>query len=467
MSKISRVAVAGLRGDSGKTLVSIGLAHAYSQRNLKVAPFKKGPDYIDAAWLSLATNQTCRNLDTFLMEEDVILASWERGLVESDIAVLEGNRGLYDGMDAHGSHSTAALCKLIDCPVLLVLDVTKMTRTTAAIVKGVQAFDADVNLMGVVLNRVAGKRHEKVIRDAIHEYTGLPVLGSIPKLKEGSIPSRHLGLITTDDHPEALKAVQFAAEVMQDHVDLERIRALGTYESKSKRIISKDQASKDISSSDTLMIGVIRDAAFPFYYPENLEELKFRGAELVEISILENRELPVSIDALYIGGGFPETHAERLSQQRVFLDSIKRAAEEGLPIYAECGGLILLARSLQYEGKSYPMAGVLPVDIGWQAKPAGHGYSYGTIDKDNPFYPDGTVIKGHEFHYSLISNPDDEYLQKTALSLAKGSGVGAKRDGIVYKNALALYTHVHAAGLPAWGDGMLRAAEIFKKSNNY
>ncbi len=456
------IAVAGLGGDSGKTLVSLGLAAAFSSRGFRVAPFKKGPDYIDAAWLSAAGKRTCRNLDTFLMDEDVILDTWQRECEDADIAIMEGNRGIFDGMDAAGSHSTATLAKLVGAPVLLVINVTKMTRTVAAIVKGVQALDPELDILGIVLNRVAGKRHREVITEAIRIETGLPVLGAIPKLKLDMIPGRHLGLVTTDEHPDVAQAIRNARDVALEHLAIDRIEVELRQRPASMMLSQlRDSASIARYQRPVCRIGVVRDAAFPFYYPENLEALEDGGAELIYISALKDKSLPENIDALYIGGGFPETHLPQLATNREFLDSLREASlDRKLPVYAECGGLMLLCRSLEYKGQTWELANVFPVDIGWSKKPRGHGYSVGVIDGENPYYPVGTEIKGHEFHYSFIDKMDNTAADGSVVNLQRGSGIGDKRDGLYTANTLALYTHVHAAGLKEWAQGMLKAAKL-------
>lgn len=460
MSDCPGIVAAGLSGDSGKTLVALGLAAAWAKQGLAVAPFKKGPDFIDAAWLTLAASAPCRNLDSYLMAESTIRESWARATRGADVGVIEGNRGVFDGVDAEGSHSTAALAKLLNLPLLLVVDATKMTRTTAALVLGVKTLDPDLRLAGVVLNRVAGKRHARVAREAIESVTGVPVVGVIPKLSDqGMIPGRHLGLVTTDEFPEARDAIARAAEVVEEHLDLERIFEIAG----GKRTFEPggDQSSDVQKAKGELRIGVVRDAAFPFYYPENLEALEAHGAEVVPVSALRDAQLPDGLHALYIGGGFPETHAEQLAANRPFLDALNQAASRGLPIYTECGGLMLLTESIEYENQSYPMSQVLPVRIGWSKKPSGHGYTRGIIDRENLFYPVGIEITGHEFHHSRLE--EGQHLPGTVMAMEKGTGVGGGRDGFIVNNVLALYTHVHAAGLPAWAEGMIRAAKRYRE----
>ncbi|MBD3167802.1 cobyrinate a,c-diamide synthase [bacterium] len=458
------ITVAGLGGDSGKTLVSLGLAAAWTQAGHRVAPFKKGPDYIDAAWLSLAAGVPCRNLDTFLMEQETILSTWSRAVKAARFALTEGNRGLYDGLNAEGSHSTAELAKLTGSPVLLVVNVTKMTRTTAAIVLGAKLLDPDVDLLGVVLNNVGGKRHQRVATEAVEAATGVPVIGAIPRIRdeETMIPGRHLGLITTDEHPEAQCAIETARSAVEEHLDLPKLEML-MRERTVEVGTSRDETATPTErhAGDSVRIGVIRDAAFPFYYPENLEALEARGAKLVTVSALNDEALPDGLHALYVGGGFPETHAERLAANRTFHASLREAADKGLPIYAECGGLMFLCRSIEWQGRTYDMTGVLPLEIAWTDRPAGHGYTRGMVDAENPFYPVGTELRGHEFHHSRVSEVHGDLREMTTIRLHKGAGVGDHRDGLTRGNVLALYTHIHAAGTPEWADGLIRAAKGF------
>jgi len=454
------IVVAGLSGDSGKTLLSLGLAAVWRRQGLTVAPFKKGPDYIDAAWLTLAAGRFCRNLDSYLMTADTICETWRNGVQQADIGLVEGNRGIFDGVDVQGSHSTAELAKLLQIPVLLVVDATKMTRTTAALVMGVRALDPDLKLAGVVLNRIGGVRHASVAADAIEAYADVPVLGVVPRLRGGElIPGRHLGLVTTDEHPATSEAVARAADVVEEHLDLDQLLQIAGCADRTGRGKRTKPGEADDHPPRIVRIGVLRDAAFPFYYPENLESLEKHGAELVRISALSDQQLPEGLNALYIGGGFPETHSRQLSGNRSFLASLRTEAENGLPIYAECGGLMLLAESIDYDGTTSPMSGVLPIRIGWSAKPAGHGYVRGVVDRDNPFYPVGTEIAGHEFHHSHVRNPEGA---ASVVSLNRGTGIGGGRDGLVRWNTLALYTHVHAAGLAEWSRGMIRAAKSYR-----
>lgn len=371
------LSIAGFAGDSGKTILSLGLAAHWKAQGKRVQPFKKGPDYIDAAWLGLAAGRSCRNLDVFLMGASVVRETWRRWSSQCDLSLIEGNRGVFDGIDSRGSNSTAELAKLLECPVLLVLDVTKMTRTSAAMIKGVQALDPGLNLVGVVINRVAGRRHQRVVTDAIEESTDLPVLGAIPKLGNDTfIPGRHLGLVTTDEHPGVQKALNTARSVVEEYLDIEELeKLLGISSAESNQAVreSLERGQQEKEPNGKVVIGVLRDAAFPFYYPENLELLQESGAEIHTVSVLADEKLPAGLDALYIGGGFPETHAAQIASNSSFLRSLKEAASAGLPIYAECGGLMLLTKSITFRESTYPMAGIFPLEVAWGENRRGMG----------------------------------------------------------------------------------------------
>ncbi len=452
-TSLPRLVIAGLSGDSGKTIASLSLLTALRQRGFSVSVFKKGPDYIDPAWLSDTAGTVCRNLDTYMVDPDAVLGTFVNHADKSDISVIEGNRGLFDGRDVSGTHSTAELAKLLDAPVILVVDAAKMTRTVAAVVTGCLAFDPDVRIAGVILNRVAGQRHLGVLSESITTYSDVPVVGAIPKLGDGStlIPGRHLGLVTPLEYQGGTELELKLREIASSCLDVDRMidiaRSAGSVTA-SPPVLSRrvDQRAK---------IGYFKDSVFTFYYPENLEALEAGGARLIPVSSLEDATLP-EIDALYIGGGFPETHAEELSRNRSMMESVRSAAADGLPVYAECGGLIYLARSLRWNDKTYPMAGLFPVDLDMHEKPVGHGYTLVRVDAPNPFYPVGTSIRGHEFHYSGPVGGLEELT--SCMSVESGVGLGDARDGLVTGNTLACYTHVHADGVRSWAESMVSRA---------
>jgi cobyrinic acid a,c-diamide synthase len=445
-----RLVVAGLSGDGGKTLVSLGLCRALAKRGRVVQAFKKGPDYIDAAWLASATGRACRNLDPFLMEEAAIgrAVSAETG---ADLLLVEGNRGLFDGVDAAGSHSTATLAKLLGAPVVLVVNVTKTTRTAAAAVLGSIHLDPELDLAGVVLNRVGTARQERVVREAVETATGVPVLGAIPRLKgDDPLPDRHLGLVTAVEHPRREEAIDRAREAVAEHVDLERILEVAA----TAPTVELDVAA-GYPGRCRVTIGYFSDPAFSFYYPENLECLEAVGARLMAVSPSGDRALP-DLDGLYIGGGFPEVHAARLADNRGFSESVKRRVAAGMPVYAECGGLMYLARELEVGGVTYPMSGVLDLVVQQTDRPQGHGYESIVIDRENPFFAIDTELVGHEFHYSRIVGGDDRFA--AVAEVTRGTGIGEGRDGIAVGRVWASYLHLHASASPRWASGFLAEA---------
>jgi len=476
-----RILISALRGGAGKTIVSIGMTAAWRASGKQVTPFKKGPDYIDAGWLSLAAGRPCYNLDTFLVQTPRILQSFYSHSSKDGISVIEGNRGLYDGIDIQGSTSTAELAKLLRSPVVLCIDCTKSTRTMAAAVLGCMTFDPDVAIKGVILNRVAGSRHENVLRKNIEQYCHIPVIGAIPKLDGEKFPERHLGLVPTQEHGCAMDAVDDAARIAARYLDLDALAEIsfnapalpvpgGPLKKIRHEAHIQDGAPDDGKSWSNSgrhpkpKIGIIRDSAFQFYYPENIEALQAAGAETVVISPFTSDNIP-PVDAMYIGGGFPETHAHELSNNISFRKQLKELAHEGLPIYAECGGLMYLGEELVLEERSYPMASVLPVVFGFFKKPQGHGYTIVTVDQTNPYFDIGTEIRGHEFHYSKVlkwRGKDNDL----AFAMKRGNGFLNKRDGVCYKNVLATYTHIHALGTTSWAGALVRNAMAYKISRS-
>ncbi len=460
MINTPRVTLAAVKGGAGKTFISIGLISALNMLGHKIAAFKKGPDYIDAGWLGLASGSACRNLDSYLFEPDVLLNSFYNGSKHKDLAIIEGNRGIYDGVDSNGSYSTAELAKFLKSPLVLILDVTKTTRTAAAVALGCKALDPDLDLRGIILNRVAGARHERVVREAVADATGLPVIGAVGKLPSGNLPQRHLGLLPLHEHPAAAEFVAGAGKIIADAVDLDAILRIASRASELK-VPPSNFSRSDRISNFAVKIGVLKDSAFQFYYPENLEALESRGATIIPISALSSASLP-DLDALYIGGGFPETHVIQLAENSRFRDAVFKAAQSHLPIYAECGGLMFLSRNLVIDGTAYPMSGVFPVDTILDRKPRGLGYIEVETIAENPFYPIGSLIKGHEFHYSFVPMEDTSAL-KYAFRVTKGQGLDGLREGLTRWNVLATYLHIHALGEPLWAQALLRRADEFKK----
>jgi cobyrinic acid a,c-diamide synthase len=427
------------------------------RKGLPVRAFKKGPDYIDAAWLGWAIGGAVHNLDTFLMGFENVVVSFTLNGVPGGFNLIEGNRGLYDGIDASGTHSTAELAKALRAPVVLVLDGSKVTRTSAAMVLGCQRLDPGVNIVGLILNQVSGPRHEQVLREAVEVTCGIPVLGAIPRVEKASLlPERHLGLVVPDECSGTQSLPTTLEALVEGRLEFERLWRLSCLAPNLEPVV---KTNPDLPEGKGLKVGYLRDSAFTFYYPENLELLSAAGAELLPISALSVTSLPDDIDALYIGGGFPETHGEALSANKPFLASLWRAVGSGLPVYAECGGLMLLARAIVWQGRKYRMAEILPFEVEVCAKPQGHGYTELSVDTPNPFFPQGLTLRGHEFHYSRILPGTD--LPNTACAVRRGVGCYHGRDGVIVGNLWASYTHLHALATPEWARGLLNAARRF------
>ncbi|MBM9613988.1 cobyrinate a,c-diamide synthase [Desulfobulbus rhabdoformis] len=455
MERVKSVVLAGLSGGSGKSVVSVGLIAALRNRGRGVAVFKKGPDYIDAGWMSMAAGRPCYNLDPYLMSHEAIATTFQEHIYGNAYAVVEGNRGLFDGVSAQGEYSTAELAQQLELPILLVVNCSKTTRTIAAVVLGCEAFDPRIRIAGVILNQIATPRHESIIRQSIETYTDVPVLGIMPRLKEDVFPMRHLGVTPHQESVAAGETVDRLGALAETNFDLDAI-----VERMPRKVpIPPEEIHL---SSPQVTIGVLRDAAFQFYYEDNLEALTRAGARLVMIDALRSDSLPQDLDGLYIGGGFPETSARQLAENESFRQSVREEVEKGLPVYAECGGLIFLGRSILLDGQEYPLAGVFPVTFGLSRKPQAHGYSSFVVEQENSFYPVGTKIKGHEFRYSIVRTYDDPP-ESLVLRMQRGTGFIEGRDGLVKKNVLALYTHVIASGTPQWGEGLIGAARRFSQ----
>jgi cobyrinic acid a,c-diamide synthase len=445
--------IGALRGGAGKSVVSLGLAACLTSRGKRLSVFKKGPDYIDSAWLSRAASAACFNLDTYLMGEAVVKESFLRRIADCDAALVEGNRGIFDGLDLEGSHSSAALAKLLGLSVFLVLDCTKSTRTVAALVKGCQAMDPELRLSGVILNRIGNVRHEAVVRASIERTCAVPVVGALPRLDDLGLPERHLGLLPPQEHGEVEGAIQKSREAIEKYVDVDRLLELAAPPFEDAPSEGRAAGSLRADSNQPFLfsgirIGVVRDEAFHFYYPENLETLVASGAAITEVDAIRSRSLP-PVDALYIGGGFPESRAEALAENRSLMQSVRDAVEDGLPVYAECGGAVYLGKGLKCGGLVHPFVGVFPVVYELHRRPQGHGYTLLEVDGDNPLFPKGIRLKGHEFHYSGVLDWGEEVPQ-FACRVKKGYGFDGFREGLWVRNVYATFSHLHALGDSRW-----------------
>ena len=448
--------IAAPSGRSGKTVVSAGLIGALKRRGLVVQPFKKGPDYIDPSWLSAASGRACRNLDAFLMKRDVLLKSFGQAATGADVVLIEGNMGIYDGIDRNGKGSSAHLARLLKTPILFVINTARMSRSVAALIAGYQGFEPDTPIAGIILNNAAGPRHRAKLIDAVERYCSLPVLGTIPRDAGLTITERHLGLVPFKENESSASMIEHMSQAMEKYLDIDGI--LEICRGGEKPDNAKKEKQKERKGA-CVRIGVIFDRVFNFYYPENLEALMQSGADLVFIDSLRDRSLP-QIDGLYIGGGFPELYLEELSANRYFMNDIASAIEDGLPAYAECAGLMYLSRGIRANGRLNKMVGVIPAEMELCKRPQGHGYVEAEVVSENRFFPRGTVLRGHEFHHSRIL--DAKHLQRV-LRIKRGRGIDGTTDGIVYKNLFAAYTHLHALGAPEWAEAFVSLSLQGKK----
>ncbi len=467
INHLPRLVIAAPQGHSGKTTVTLGLCAAFKARGLAVQPYKKGPDYIDPSWLSEAAGRPCRSLDPFFYEQsESLLQAFARSAQKADLSLIEGNHGLFDSFDETGIGSTAAVARTLNAPILLVVNATRIGRSIAAIVHGCQTFEPETNIAGVVLNNVAHGRHEVRMRTAIEDYCHIPVIGAIPRDERLTIPDRHLGLIPRAEEDALLSAISTCQQAVEKYMNLGMVLRMAQLASPLPVFINSCNSQLNELDSHP-KIGIMRDKAFTFYYPENLEALEDAGAELTFINALNDVNLP-PLDALYIGGGFPEIFMDELSANVSLRESVRHAIENGLPIYAECGGMMYLSRRIVWGERSAEMVGVLPCEIEMTDRPQGHGYVAAQVDEQNPFFSKGATLRGHEFHNSrLVSvtvNENEKQPLRTAYKILRGKGLGNGRDGIMVHNVLASYTHLHAGGSVEWAKSLVKRARLYCES---
>ena len=436
----SSIYLSAAHKSSGKTVVSLGLCAAFKAKSLNVQSFKKGPDYIDPIWLSQASGNPCYNLDFYNMSDEEITHLYEQHASHSGINIIEGNKGLFDGMKVTGGDANADLAKLLKMPVILVVDATGITRGVAPLVSGYQAFDKDVNIAGIILNKIAGDRHESKLIQAIEHYTDIPVIGAIRRSAELVIDERHLGLMPANETPESQSFIDRAAKHVEDQVDLSTLLTLNqTMVKPSTPVVN--------NTTQTLTVAVAKDSAFGFYYPDDLNAFESLGVKLEYFDTLTDTQLPKA-DALFIGGGFPEMQLDALSANQSLMVDIKTKIEAGLPTYAECGGLMYLSRKITHQGRSYKMVGVIEADTLMTPKPIGRGYVQLAPTSKHPWNDVAEQISAHEFHYSKLENIDPK--THYAYEVLRGVGVDNNRDGILKHNLLATYSHLRNVGGNRW-----------------
>jgi cobyrinic acid a,c-diamide synthase len=438
---MSHLYLAAAHKSSGKTTLTLGLCRALANRGMRVQAFKKGPDYIDPIWHGLAARRPSYNLDYHMMRVEEVESLFARHAATADISLIEGNKGLYDGMDVEGSNCNAALAKQLHAPVVLVLDTIGMTRGIAPLILGYQAFDPEVNIAGVILNKVGGPRHEGKLREVIARYTNVPVLGAVYKNETMAIAERHLGLVPGNESAEADARIEAIAKIIAEQVDLDKLLEIA-------RQVANPRALRTYPvQRETLRIAYAHDRAFGFYYQEDLDALRDSGVALVPLDTLADTRLP-DVDGLLLGGGFPEMFIEGLAANAGLRQDIARQVDAGLPVYAECGGLMYLARSIRWGERRGEMVGVLPGDVVMGERPVGRGYAELLETGSAPWPAQGKVIPAHEFHYSHLENLPAGL--NYAYQVQRGQGMDGQRDGYVYRNLLAAYCHRRGSGEQGW-----------------
>ncbi|MCR4378270.1 MAG: hydrogenobyrinic acid a,c-diamide synthase (glutamine-hydrolyzing) [Rhodospirillales bacterium] len=460
---MGHVFISAAHKSSGKTMVATGLARAFAARGLNVQPFKKGPDYIDPKWLGEAAGKPCFNLDFNTQSNEEILAFFAAKAQGADLSLIEGNKGLYDGVDIEGSDSNGALAKLLSAPVILVVDASGITRGVAPLLMGYRLFDPEVNIQGVILNKVLGPRHEDKLIKAIERYTDIEVLGAIKRDEHLGVDERHIGLIPSNEYPHARARIDLLARAVEEQVNVDRILAIAN----AAPPIAAPSSAPDNGQQMDVCIAVAKDAAFGFYYADDLEALKRAGARIIYFNALKDVYLP-TCDGLFLGGGFPETQMDKLSANQTLRGRIKAAIEAGLPTYAECGGLMYLSRSIIWGDAQRDMVGIVPGDALMHPRPQGRGYVRLKATAAHPWPVQGSDAQGslpaHEFHHSTLENlPGDLTF---AYDVSRGRGVNGSQDGIVLYNLVAGYAHLRDTSRCRWAEPFTAFVRRLKHARN-
>ncbi len=455
--------IAGTSSGSGKTTLTLAFLAAFGARGYRLAPFKVGPDFIDPGHHTRVTGVTSRNLDGWMLTKDYNQALFMRGCRKAEMAVVEGVMGLFDGYDGRSeAGSTAQMAKWLDLPVLLIVDARSMARSAAALVQGFERFDPEVRFAGVVFNRIGSPRHLTYLQEALEGHVGMPCLGGIPRDAAIGIPERHLGLHTADDHPLDSEAIARLAALVEKHVATDRL--LGMLD--QLNIVASPPANAGMDASRPVRIGVARDSAFCFYYPDNLELLVNHGAEIVVFSPLRDHKLPEDLDGLYFGGGYPELQAGQLSENVNLREAVRHHCHAGMPIYAECGGFMYLCdRLTDVKGKTYPMAGCFPFGTRMLTRRKALGYREIRLAEPSPLGPAGLVGRGHEFHYSELCATDAAV--PTVYDAAPKSGENRSAEGYLIRNTLGSYIHLHFGSNPDMAKHFVESCRMFKKERTH
>jgi cobyrinic acid a,c-diamide synthase len=447
VNNTASVYVSAAHKSSGKTIISLGLSRIFSDLNHNIQTFKKGPDYIDMGWLSFASRKNSYNLDFNTQTSKEIKDLYEDK--KTNINLIEGNKGLYDGVNLHGKDDNSAMSILLDVPVILVIDTQGITRGIAPLLQGYVNFEKKCNIKGIILNKVSTERHESKLINSVENYTDLKILGSVRKNKDLVISERHLGLIPANEKKVVEKKINAISNIISESISKKEFSALGINFKKKKidkKIVQNITTKKVITK---IKIGVFYDSSFGFYYADDIENLKKYGAEIVYINSVKNKKIP-NVDAIFIGGGFPEINAEKLSKNKILMLNLKKFIEEEKPCYAECGGLMYLSESIKYNNKKYKMVGIIPGCVNMSEKPIGRGYVKLEVKKNHLWNSAPTgIINAHEFHHAnLILNKGVK--SNFSYNVKRGYGINGKSDGYMYKKLLANFTHLRNTEQYPW-----------------
>ena len=449
--------IAGTASGVGKTSISLAIMAGLRKRGLQVQPFKCGPDFLDTSHHTRIAGRPSRNLDTWMFSAGENREAFACGAAGADVAVVEGMMGLFDGVSgASEVGSSAEIAKLLGLPVLLVTDASHAARSIAATLLGFSRFDPQVRMLGALLNGVGGAGHFQMLREAIQASGAMPVAGWMPHRSEFEIPERHLGLHLAGEQPWPEATVGALADLAESHLNLDRLLA-----SLDETPGACGAAHLGVSSGPAVRIGVARDAAFQFYYEDNLDLLRQCGAEIVIFDALHDSGLPVALDALYLGGGYPELHAAELSRNSSLLAQIREFAEAGNPVYAECGGLMYLGRELRTGGHSYPMAAVLPLAFEMTDHLVKFGYTEVEFVSPCLLGDAGVLVRGHSFHYSHLGPA--EPLQ-TAYRVRYSLSGNSEPEGYLRGNVLASYIHLHFRSNRTLAPAFVESARLCRAS---
>ncbi len=440
------ILIAGTHSGCGKTTITLGIMAALQKRGLNIQPFKCGPDFIDPTLHHMVTGRISRNLDVRMCGTAFTKNAFLANNSNADCSVVEGVMGLFDG----GDGSAASLAKTLNIPVVLVIDVRSAAESIAAVAKGFTSLDPDLNVCGIICNRVGSAKHKQMIADAVEKYCNVPILGFVPRNETVTIPSRHLGLHMGEENPLKQEGQGQLSDIIENHIDLDLLLKLAA-QAETKRNITPPT---DSPSKTSVKIGVARDEAFCFYYEDNLDLLQSFGAKIIPFSPLHDSTLPEGLQGIYLGGGYPELYARQLSENSSMRKKLKELADKGLPIYGECGGFMYLTSSItDLEEQTFPMTGVFPFASRMQSRLRRLGYRRPTMTQNTILASKDTVLHGHEFHYSTINNNID---YPCCYKLDDG-----RSEGYTYKNTLAGYVHLHWGQTPEVAENFVQTCRQF------